>query len=293
MYDVETAKTMGSVEYTVVLSDMFETYLRLKENNLLISNILHGDGLMYYTHSQCFDRCAIREDSFRSAIKKFTELGFFEVVVNIGMPSKKHYKLNIINIYNYLNSNKDYSYLKTGNKIAENRQHVSCFQLHNDKKNDIYKEPKIIVNAKPSSSSQAQSAVLFDPVTFRLENGMPLSPRTRQAFAKYKGKDLEKLLANVHYYQHKARTSIKPIDNHERYLQNCVNKNYADGWDGEFRNKLYAETMKGTYNLKDLVIKKTVINFDLKDGQGTQSVSLRLPHSTFTDILDKYIEKVA
>jgi len=100
---VEIAKILG-IEGAMLLADFIDRYGYLEANENLCSHPEHGDGLMYYTHSWAWDKCAIEEKPFRAIIKKFQELEFIQVY-KFGVPCKNYYRLDLQKIAEYLSKN--------------------------------------------------------------------------------------------------------------------------------------------------------------------------------------------
>lgn len=127
-YNVQFAKKLGSAEKAIILCDMlsFESYLRNERK--LVSHEEHGDGLMFYSHTKCWERCAITKNPFLSAIREFIDAGFMEVV-KFGIPFRSYYRLNRSAIAKWFFQE---SFLEEQNRtLAENTSSAD-----NDQEND-------------------------------------------------------------------------------------------------------------------------------------------------------------
>lgn len=157
--------------------------------------------------------------------------------------------------------------------------------INNDKE---YINRKNDINVSDDRSlSIDESIVPFDPDTFILPNGKPLSLQMRRAIKKYSETDKQKLHANVCYFLKKAKQGTR-MDNPEAYLQNCINMNYAQQETNSWQNKIYAEWKKEEFKLHGLKILKSVVQFKRSTNEAEESLSFSLPTETFSEILDKY-----
>lgn len=139
-------------------------------------------------------------------------------------------------------------------------------------------------------SDMRQSTAFFDPFTYRLRNGEKLDIRTARSFAKYKGKELEKLVANVAWYEKQIDDGKQPKTTHEKFLQWAIKTNMAKSETDAWQNSLNARFMQAEHNLKGMKVMKTVVQLDKKDGNRPDSVSLNLPTHTFDNILQNYLK---
>jgi len=145
-------------------------------------------------------------------------------------------------------------------------------------------------NVRNRSSDISEPTVLFDPETFKLPNGDGLSLRMKRSFTKYSREDRQKLHANVAYFQKVVQKGAK-ITNYEAYLQRCINENYAQKGENSWQNQTYARFIKEEYNLHKMEILNTVVRFKRSEKEPYESISFKLPHLSFADSLEKYIEK--
>lgn len=140
----------------------------------------------------------------------------------------------------------------------------------------------------PSSYSKTP-IVSFDPATYRLANGKPLSLRMQRALAKYDHSARGRLMANIAYYEQYAKKAKKPIIDHEKCLQDCINKDYAAKETNQWQNELYANIIKAEYPNFRIKILKTVVQLLTKSSQQPISISKDLPPETFANVLENAI----
>lgn len=140
------------------------------------------------------------------------------------------------------------------------------------------------------SSHKLDSIVSFDPQTYRLPDGQPLSLKMRRSLAKYSESDRQKLHANISYFEEQVKKGNKPKTTYEQWLQACIKNNYAQGENNAWQNKLYATWVKEEYKMSNLIILKTVVQMKKNSNEPAESLSFSLPPETFNLILDKFIE---
>jgi hypothetical protein len=291
-FNIVVARELGSIEYAVILNDMLDQYNYLTRENKLISHLKYGDGLMFYTQAQAWDRCAVNRKPFETALKKFIYLGFISVV-KFGMPYKSYYKINKEAIGEWL-SNLSYSLSKRSNKHVQRSKQACPKEQTYDKENDneyVSKNIDIPTATPKRSPLNKCTSTVFDPSTYELRNGQSLSLRTQRAFAKYTGKDREKLLRNIFLYENHCDEGKEIKTTHEKYLQWLISKDLANSQGAMDINRRYAEFVRAEHGersgvINNMQILKTVIKID------QESISLNLPVETFADILDNYIKKI-
>jgi len=300
-YNVDIAKRLGGIEYAILLNDLVDQDAYLTRENILVSHVKYGDGLMYYTQAQAYDRCGINRDSFESGIKLFIDLGFIKDAVVFGIPPKRHFKMDLVAIYDWIFSNKDYKMRKPANQDGETRKSI-CGNPHtNDNYNESKKKsinrstPLPPQNETPtknkSSSFERERIGFFDPLKYKLRNGDLLKQVTARSFLK-KMQDplMAKIIsANVAWYEKQMDEGIKPKKSHEAYLQWAIEKNMAAKEDVKWRNEMYAKVMKEEHKLSGLHILKTVVQLDKKNGSRPESISLNISETAFSDAVDAYI----
>ena len=140
-----------------------------------------------------------------------------------------------------------------------------------------------------SFSDKGNSIVSFDPATYRLANGRPLSLRMQRALAKYDHSARGRLMANIAYYEQYAKTSKKPISDHERCLQDCINKDYAGKETIQWQNDTFAKIIASEHPSFEIKILKTVVHLSTRSNQEPMSIPKNLPPETFANILENAI----
>lgn len=138
-------------------------------------------------------------------------------------------------------------------------------------------------------SFKRQITAFFNPRTYRLRNGEPLSYRMQKALDKYSPREEERLLPNVQFYEEWV-DSGKPIKKtHEAFLQHCINEDLARKNEYSLKNDLYAKFLKAENEAHGIEILQKVIHLRKSDHEEPQSISKELPPRTFENILDNYI----
>ena len=292
-YNVEVSKRLGHIEYAILLNDLIDQYAYLEENNALISHIKYGDGLMYYTIQQAYKRCGIHKDSFDSAIKLFIKLGFIIDSVKFGMPPTRHFRLDFQAIHEWLFSNNVSKLRKPAIHNAETRNIYCGNPQPDESKNESKKESKRDrMSENKSSFCKDDKIVFFDPFTYKLRDGSTLSPIMARTLAKKlkEPKFRVQCRLNVQWYESEIDKGTPVKTTHEKMLQFAISNNMASKENQLCNNRMYAQIMKEEHKLQGLIILKTVVKLEKKDGSVPESIKLNLPETTFSEILDRYIE---
>ena len=144
--------------------------------------------------------------------------------------------------------------------------------------------------AGDTSSLHIAAFTVFQPHSYKLKNGDKLQYRTACAFAKYTGKALSRLKANVLWYEEYV-DSGKPIKrSHEALLQYAVTNDMAAKEDTAFQNSLYAKLMSMEHPGAGMTILKTVVKLKKSDNS-YESISFGLPVCTFAKIIDGHVRQ--
>lgn len=176
----------------------------------------------------------------------------------------------------------------TDKPLTDKRVTVKPTQTIRYDKEEI--ETKNDINVSDDRSCAAHAPIVsFDPETYTMPNGNRLSLQMRRCLAKYTPEQMRRASANVQYFEKMLKQGTKPA-NFESYLQACISKNYAQGEDNAWKNRIYALLMKEEHNLHKLEILKTVIRFQRSVNEPPESISYSLPTETFETALEKYIE---
>lgn len=162
---------------------------------------------------------------------------------------------------------------KSSSKIAASKQ-----------QNRPLKEPTPTVLA-----TEPRERCDFDPFSYELKNGKRLDIRTARSFAKYFGDQRERLLRNVLWYEKQIDQGILPNKSHDQMLQWAIKNDMASKESYVFQNELYAKFLLSSSSITGLQILKTVVRIPSKFHNNYESLSLTLPHKTFTEALKKYI----
>lgn len=296
-YNVVLAKRLGGIEYAILLTDLIDMFKYLSKNKMLVSHIKYGDGLMYYTQTQAYDRCGINKDSFTSGKQKLIDIGLISDVVRFGMPPRNYFRLNFITIYDFIISNNVSKKRNSANQLAETRQLITGNPLPDEKYDESKKESKDrsfsrveIPTPNLSPSSKEEIIASFDPFKFVLLSGEYLKDITARSLTKkMKDPKLAFLIrTNVSWYLKNAIG--KKIDNHEAYLQNAISQDYAGKEDNKAKNQLYARFMREEHNLSGIKILKTVVQLEKQSGVPCESINYNLPEKTFCDAIDNYVK---
>ena len=152
---------------------------------------------------------------------------------------------------------------------------------------DNVAKPRVRENL--SLSSKGQITAFFNPRSYRLRNGEPLSLRTQNAFCKYSPNEQERLLANVQYYEEYVDSGGHIKRTHEAFLQHCINEDRAMKKDNSDKNDLYARFMKSEYEAYGIEILQTVVKLKKSEREEPHQISKELPPTTFSNIIENYI----
>ena len=298
-YNIAVAKRLGGIEYAVLLCDLIDQLAYLEENNMLVSHVKYGDGLMYYKISQAYDRCAISKDSFETGIKILSSLGFIKDIVKFGIPPVRYFRLDLNVIFEWLFS-KNVSKLR---KPAIYNEEIRNTNFGNPQTYDNYNEsntnpnnrsPSISPPPPPNKSFSLKEDKIsfFDPFKYKLKNGQPVGDIMAKTLAKKMKDPLErsKIIAAVEWYHQQVDAGNPVKKTHESWLQYAITNDMGSKGNRLWKNEMYAKLMKEEHKLHGLEIKKTVVWMDKKDGNRPESIGLNLPEETFANALDNYIK---
>lgn len=139
-YNVDIAKKLGDVSYSVLLNDFLDQEKYLKKEKKLASHEKYGDDLMYYTSDQAWERCGIKKDYFDAAIRKFESLGFIKKC-KFGIPCKSYYSVNRLTIAEWIFSKIVSSCGNSHNLMEEKPQQAVGIPTRNEPNNEPSNEP--------------------------------------------------------------------------------------------------------------------------------------------------------
>lgn len=283
---------------------------------LFFKRVAGDDGSCYMTLKSICQQIKIGETKLKEAKKKlsesFQQLGGKSLIkIQIRYKKDGSRDTDLIQIEDIWEEN--FSAIKYFNKGKKEEggggspkdpgvgRQMGYKEEHSLKKNDKNKESKENNDREHSDSqmktseatagssfsfSRSGDTVFFDPTTYRLANGEPLSQRMQRALAKYEGKAKQNLTANVLYYQKQASNPKVKIDNHERYLQKCISENYAGSQSNLLNNELYANLISEENKLFDIQILKSVVRVSRRGKEGYISLKKDLDPQKFGDELD-------
>src|SRR5690606_14212855 len=171
-YNRDVARALGSVNAAILLSELINRHRYHAENEELVDCPKNGAGWFYYTVEKCEERTCLSKDEQRFAFKILERNGFFEMV-RIGIPGKRHFRLNTPAIISFITSNKVYSCGKTRQLESEKKitdvgnphQYMSGFHSNTCVENrhlSYNKEPHVRTPCKKSSCCDSQAAQRVD-----------------------------------------------------------------------------------------------------------------------------------
>lgn len=164
-------------------------------------------------------------------------------------------------------------------------------QTINNDKDDLSKRDDKDINVLCDRSfDKSSSTVSFDAETYIFPDGSKISQRMKNCIAKYSPKDREKLRANIFYLESQIEKGIKPKESYEQWLQGCIKYDYAAKDDLAERNRMYALFMRDVHNLRGIGVMKTVVKLNNFTNEPPKSITLSLPHDSFCDIIDLYVQ---
>jgi hypothetical protein len=111
----------------------------------------------------------------------------------------------------------------------------------------------------------------------------------QNSICKYSENERKRALANVQYYEEYVDSGQTIKTEHERFLQYCIRDDLAMKKENCGRNDLLARVMKEEYRMNEMEILAKSIRIKKSDHEEPISISKELPHQTFTNILDNYI----
>lgn len=233
-------------------------------------------------HSQLQQGLNVGEDYVNSSLDELIEAGYVdrtrERIKGIYQP----YKYKIREFKKSLPNGENQTGLASPVNPELQKNDKIKRQEENKKENDNVRD-------RDRSFENLNPIVSFDPETYMMPNGNYLTIRCQRAFKKYQGADLAKLLANIEYFENIVKNDSGVI-NQEKYLQNCINKNYAGKEVNKWQNRMYAEINKSECKVFQMNILKTCVQF-YNEGRLSDTISLELPVNTFSDIIDAYVKK--
>lgn len=139
-YNLKVARALGSINAAIFIGDLIDRYYYHKENGELKKFNNHTGEWFYYQIDKCEERTMLSRKEQDGAWKLISAFGFFDKQL-IGVPAKRHFRINIekINAF-FSNSNNDYS-LSKRDKL-ECPKGTNCIVQKGQTINEPYNEPK-------------------------------------------------------------------------------------------------------------------------------------------------------
>jgi hypothetical protein len=134
-YNRKVARELGSVNAAIILSDLVNRYNYHNDNNELRSVGGGEPEWFYYTVDKCEERTVLSRKEQETAIKILESNGLFDKK-NVGVPPKRHFRLNIEKIVEFTTGIKEL--FKTPERGALKRPKGA---LQDDRKGRYTKEP--------------------------------------------------------------------------------------------------------------------------------------------------------
>ncbi len=256
IYNVEMAKAFKSINAAVFLSELANRYrYHLKENQVLNTE-KHGDGWFYFTSEKCEERTALSRREQDTAITILENLGLIEKKI-IGVPSKRHFRLNIENINKFFKKQENpdcQARLAESAKLEESaklgwRKAPSCVGGNGQAGTIYIKEQKKEKKKEESTPSAKASASPPSPApTFPKK--IERAPHVQTSEADHQ-KLIDKYGAEktAQFYEHLSLwKQTKP----ENKLKSLINGDYARINKWVVASVKKAEIEQQTLNLKEL-----------------------------------------
>lgn len=155
-YNVCIAKYLGSVNAAIMLHDIVDQFEYYKEKNGLIRYNKHNGEWFYYTVEKCTERTCLSEKEQKSALKVLEKLNIV-IHKNIGLPAKRHFKINEGRLLElFTNSKKDSSSAKRAELDSTKGRN------YNSQKGGANKEPYKEPNKEPDKNIYSRKSKISD-----------------------------------------------------------------------------------------------------------------------------------
>jgi len=173
-----------------------------------------------------------------------------------------------------------------GQKCPSNTRYDKERYPDKDIKNDKREEP--LPSGKPSPSLDPDRDIVF----FSLEvgifpDGSRISTRMARSLSKYDDQGRDRVERAIKYFNEQVAKGKRPQTGYERWLQDIINKGYAEKEENRQQNHLYARFIKEMHQLSnaEFYIMDTVVK------TGADSIALNLPPETFKQIINNLINQ--
>lgn len=143
-YNREVARALKSVNAAILLSELVNRYKYHLERKEIRTFDKHQGEWFYYTVEKCEERTCLSANEQKSAIKILESKGFF-VKKAIGLPAKRHFKINISAITSFILDPNNFSSsmkiheLEEGNSTNSFNENPPANKEHN--KEPLTKDP--------------------------------------------------------------------------------------------------------------------------------------------------------
>ena len=271
-----------------------ETRLSLQARGLFVICMSYPEDWNYnvkHLHTICTNG----RESLRSAIKELIDFGYCQ---------RKKYRTERGYIaYEYLffeepqiqiNSTTDGNPSTVNDPLKKrSKSGISYANKESDIKSDRKEPMPLPPPAKRSEElppmDMRPEIASFDPKTYILADGTPLSLHMQRSLAKYSENQMRKVRENVSFYEWRVARGYKPR-NHEAYLQQCIKMSYAQSHSNIMVNSLYAKMLIEIQQLRNLKMFNTTVQV-WKDGRLLESIKLDLNPESFADILNNRVNQ--
>lgn len=116
-YSLVLAKKLKSVLAAIYLGELIQRYEFHQENKDLITLRNQEGKWFYFTESKCEERTGLTHDNQETAIKTLVKFGLIKKMV-AGLPSKRHFQLNELAIFELLLDSKNLSSLEESAELG-------------------------------------------------------------------------------------------------------------------------------------------------------------------------------
>lgn len=108
IYNRQIARKLGSVDAAIMLSELINRYQYHKEHNELLTFEKFEGEWFFYTVEKCEERTVLSRREQERTVKNLISNGLIEKI-QFGLPAKRHFKLNIDNIEEFMDFSKNLS----------------------------------------------------------------------------------------------------------------------------------------------------------------------------------------
>lgn len=179
-YSLHVAKTLGSVNASIVLAELIQRYEYHKKENQLISLRKQEGEWFYFTSDKCEERTALSREEQDTAINLLIRKGLVNKVI-AGLPGKRHFQLNQLIIYEILINSKNVSSLCDSHKL-DCGNHTNCIEGIPQSTKETKKE--LLSKRTTTSPKKSSSSFSINRNLGKLEE-LPLDERQKNQIYKH------------------------------------------------------------------------------------------------------------